>query len=160
MWKPRRAPSARAPPQAPRVWPPPCSRITGAPVGGPATSAVISTSPLANRRTWTEGLTAFMRQAVAWVPLGDGSATRLRGAQDHTRVRAGFGERLEMSITRRGLAFAAAAAPLLGPDLARAATAAGRAKTEYGDFGIDLSAIDKSIAPPGDDFYRYPTTAG
>jgi putative endopeptidase len=58
-----------------------------------------------------------------------------------------------MDITRRGLAMAAIAAPVLGPTLARA-SAPVRGKTEYGDFGLDLSAMDPSIAP-GDDFYRH-----
>ncbi len=57
-----------------------------------------------------------------------------------------------MNITRRGLAGAFLAAPLLGSAAARAAAAPG--KTEYGTFGLDLSAMDPSIAP-GDDFYRY-----
>ena len=60
-----------------------------------------------------------------------------------------------MIITRRGLAGAALAAPILGSAAARAATAAAPAgKTEYGTFGLDLSAMDPTIAP-GDDFFRY-----
>jgi len=59
-----------------------------------------------------------------------------------------------MRLTRRGLAEALAAGGVLaaaGPG-AWAASAGGQ--PAYGDFGLDLTAIDPSIAP-GDDFYRY-----
>jgi len=61
-----------------------------------------------------------------------------------------------MSLTRRGLGGAVLAGGALaaaGPK-AWALNAPAGGKTAYGDFGIDLTAIDPSIAP-GDDFYRY-----
>src|SRR5690242_16080193 len=61
-----------------------------------------------------------------------------------------------MSLTRRGLGGAVLAGGALaaaGPK-ALALNAPAPGKTAYGDFGIDLTAIDPSIAP-GDDFYRY-----
>ena len=45
-----------------------------------------------------------------------------------------------------------AAAPLLAQ--AGAAPAAAPAKPRYGDFGIDLSAMDRSVKP-GDSFWHY-----
>jgi putative endopeptidase len=62
-----------------------------------------------------------------------------------------------MSVTRRGLAFGAAAgavAATAGEALAKAAAAPAHGKPETGAFGIDLAAMDKSVAP-GDDFFRY-----
>jgi putative endopeptidase len=58
-----------------------------------------------------------------------------------------------MRLTRRGLGQGLVAGGLLaaaGPT----ALAAAKGKPVYGDFGLDLTAIDPSIAP-GDDFYRY-----
>jgi putative endopeptidase len=63
-----------------------------------------------------------------------------------------------MGVTRRGLGRGVLAGGVLaaaGPQ-AWAATAPSTpaGKTAYGEFGLDLSAMDHSIAP-GDDFYRY-----
>lgn len=59
-----------------------------------------------------------------------------------------------MRLTRRGLAEGLAAGGLLAATGPRAWAAAAGGKPAYGDFGLDLSAIDSAIAP-GDDFYRY-----
>lgn len=59
-----------------------------------------------------------------------------------------------MQISRRSLFGAAMAAPLASPGVGLAAAVAPRGRPEIGDFGIDLAAIDRTIAP-GDDFYRY-----
>ena len=58
-----------------------------------------------------------------------------------------------MAFTRRAFGAGLMAAPLL----AQAPTALAKAttgKTEYGDFGLDLTAIDPAVAP-GDDFFRH-----
>ncbi|UVO55475.1 M13 family metallopeptidase [Sphingomonas sp. SUN039] len=46
------------------------------------------------------------------------------------------------------------AAPLAAKPTAKAASAKPVAKPKLGDFGVDLTAMDKTVAP-GDDFYRY-----
>lgn len=58
-----------------------------------------------------------------------------------------------MSFTRRAFGAGLMAAPLMGAAPA-ALAAAMKAKPEYGDFGIDLTAIDPGVAP-GDDFFRH-----
>jgi len=58
-----------------------------------------------------------------------------------------------MAFTRRAFGAGLMAAPLMGAAPA-ALAAATKGKTEYGDFGLDLTAIDPSVAP-GDDFFRY-----
>jgi putative endopeptidase len=56
-----------------------------------------------------------------------------------------------MTITRRALALGAAAGGAL---LSAGRPGWGAGATEYGDFGLDLTAIDRGFAP-GDDFFRY-----
>lgn len=58
-----------------------------------------------------------------------------------------------MTFTRRALGAGLLATPLMGAGPAALAAAA-KGKTEYGDFGLDLTAIDPAVAP-GDDFFRY-----
>ncbi|MBU2361906.1 MAG: M13 family metallopeptidase [Alphaproteobacteria bacterium] len=60
-----------------------------------------------------------------------------------------------MAFTRRAFGAGLMATPLISAaPAALAAATAVRGKTEYGDFGLDLTAIDPSVAP-GDDFFRY-----
>src|SRR5215207_8807275 len=59
-----------------------------------------------------------------------------------------------MSFTRRGFGAAALAAPFVTASAPGLAATAGAGKAEYGEFGIDLGAIDRGVAP-GDDFYRH-----
>lgn len=58
-----------------------------------------------------------------------------------------------MAFTRRAFGAGLMAAPLLGAAPAGLA-APSRSKTEYGEFGLDLGAMDPAAAP-GDDFYRH-----
>ncbi|WP_296599119.1 M13 family metallopeptidase [Phenylobacterium sp.] len=58
-----------------------------------------------------------------------------------------------MTFTRRALGAALLATPAMGAAPA-ALAAAMKGKTEYGDFGIDLAAVDPAVAP-GDDFFRH-----
>ncbi len=59
-----------------------------------------------------------------------------------------------MSVTRRALGQGVAAGAAMAAAGGLALPAAAKGKTEYGDFGLDLAAIDPTIAP-GDDFYRH-----
>jgi len=59
-----------------------------------------------------------------------------------------------MRLTRRGLAEGLVAGVVLAAAGPRAFGEAAKGKPAYGDFGLDLTAMDRAIAP-GDDFYRY-----
>jgi putative endopeptidase len=56
-----------------------------------------------------------------------------------------------MSVSRRAFGAGLMAAAASGPGAAGAAT---RGKATYGEFGLDLAAMDRSVTP-GEDFYRY-----
>ncbi|OHB29245.1 MAG: hypothetical protein A2790_12765 [Phenylobacterium sp. RIFCSPHIGHO2_01_FULL_69_31] len=56
-----------------------------------------------------------------------------------------------MAFTRRAFGAGLMAAPLLGP---ASLAAPPKGQTAYGDFGLDLAAMDPAVAP-GDDFYRH-----
>lgn len=59
-----------------------------------------------------------------------------------------------MAFTRRAFGAGLVAAPLMSAAPSAFAATAVRGKTEYGDFGLDLTAIDPTVAP-GDDFFRH-----
>jgi len=63
-----------------------------------------------------------------------------------------------MRMTRRALARSALAGGLMATAGRSALAATGKAKPKFGDFGLDLTAMDHAVAP-GDDFHRYASGA-